>query len=485
MVPALRSFWGLDASLTDWISRLVLAAASALFYFHFTQMALGMHASYGTSGYDLGIFDQGLWLLSRFKTPFITINGLSLFGDHASFIVLLLTPLYWIWPSPATLLVVQSLALTLGVVPAFLIGRRLLRSDLLGLVVALAYLLHPNIAWTNVEQFHPDAFEAPLLLFAVWFMLRERWRWVVVSLVLLVLCKEDMAVVSLAMGLYIAWRYNRRVGVIMAGASLLWLPLVWGVLLPALRNGLPDAHANRVPFGGVSGLVSTTLKHPGDLVHYLSSEQRPWYVFQVLLPFGFLALLSPFALVALSPLVFNLLSTHGYQHIIHYHYTPVIVAVFVVATAMTLARVRSRWRRGVLAGLVLALSLWSAYLWGPSTWSREPQAVNPTSSAYVSTLHRAEKLIPSDAAVSASAYIVPHLSHRRSIFNFPTPFHAEYWDDPTQDGMRLPQAGLIEYVLVSRDEQPEQDLVISQLSDEGFETLIDEEGVLLLQRKPR
>jgi uncharacterized membrane protein len=465
------------------MSRLVLAAACALFYVRFTRMALGMHAGYGTSGYDLGIFDQGVWLLSRFKAPFITIDGLNLFGDHASFIVLFITPLYWIWPSPATLLVVQSLALTLGAVPAFLIGRRLLRSDLLGLAVALAYLLHPNIAWTNVEQFHPDAFEAPLLLLAILFTLRQRWRWVIVSLVLLVLCKEDMAVVSLALGLYIACRYDRQVGAIIAGASLLWLPIVWGVILPHLREGLPDVHSNRVPFGGMVGFVSTTLKHPGDLVQYLVSEQRPWYVFQILVPFALLPLLSPFALVALGPFLFNLLSTHGYQHIIRYHYSGVIIVVMVVATAMTLARVRSRRRRGILAGLVLVLSLWSAYLWGPSTWSREPLDVPSSTSPYATTLRRAESLIPPGAAVSASAYVIPHLTHRQVIFNFPTPFHVEYWANPSQDGMRLPEAALVEYVLVTPDGQPEHGLVVSDLLAEGFQTLIDENGVQLLQRK--
>ena len=43
-------------------------------------------------GFDLGIFDQGIWLLSRFKSPFVTIMGLNLFGDHASYILLLLRP---------------------------------------------------------------------------------------------------------------------------------------------------------------------------------------------------------------------------------------------------------------------------------------------------------------------------------------------------------------------------------------------------------
>ena len=40
----------------------------------------------------MGIFDQGVWLLSRFHAPFVTVMGRNLFGDHTSFILLLAVP---------------------------------------------------------------------------------------------------------------------------------------------------------------------------------------------------------------------------------------------------------------------------------------------------------------------------------------------------------------------------------------------------------
>ena len=62
------------------------------------------------TAFDAGIFDQGVWLLSRFKSPFVTIMGLNLFGDHASYILLGFVPLYWIHPSIDWLLAGQTLA---------------------------------------------------------------------------------------------------------------------------------------------------------------------------------------------------------------------------------------------------------------------------------------------------------------------------------------------------------------------------------------
>jgi len=36
--------------------------------------------------FDLAIFGQGVWLLSRGDVPFVTIRGLNLFGAHATWI---------------------------------------------------------------------------------------------------------------------------------------------------------------------------------------------------------------------------------------------------------------------------------------------------------------------------------------------------------------------------------------------------------------
>lgn len=468
---------------TQWVPRALLLCLMLLFFVYFTRLALRLHYGYATSGFDLGIMDQGTWLLSRFKVPYSTVNGHHMFGDHSSFILIALAPLYWVFPSAATLLVVNCLALFSAALPAFLIARRLLRSEWLALIVAAAYLLHPTITSNSLWQFHPDALLAPLLLWAVWFMLQQRWRGFIVCIGLLLLVKEDSGAVALALGLYVAWRYDRRVGMAVAAASFLWLIVVWGFVLPYFRQGLPDAHSGRVPFGGVRETIVTGLKQPGEMLRHVTGEGRAWYLFQLLLPFAFLPLVSPFALVAAGPVGFNLLSTHGYQHQVGYHYSITVVAIFVVAAAMTLAAIRSAGRRRAVAGILFLLSLWMAYLWGPSAWSREPEAIPEVHTARNAVLRKAEGMIPPDAAVAANSFLVPHLSHRRYIYNLPTPFRVEYWGDPRADGKRLPEADLIEYVLTFSDVSPKDRILLDSLRQEGFKTLLDREGVLLMYRE--
>src|SRR4029453_15559085 len=78
-------------------SRVLLGGRITLFVGSLVWLTWLTHARFGTFGFDLGIFDQGVWLLSRFRDPFVTIRGLPLFGDHASYILVLVAPLYWLW----------------------------------------------------------------------------------------------------------------------------------------------------------------------------------------------------------------------------------------------------------------------------------------------------------------------------------------------------------------------------------------------------
>ncbi|NCU86356.1 MAG: DUF2079 domain-containing protein, partial [Actinobacteria bacterium] len=72
-------------------------------------LSIEMHRGLNTSAYDFGLYDQGIWLLSRFNNPFVTLMGRNLFGDHTSFILLFLVPFYWLISSSSFLFVAQSL----------------------------------------------------------------------------------------------------------------------------------------------------------------------------------------------------------------------------------------------------------------------------------------------------------------------------------------------------------------------------------------
>src|SRR5215207_9895966 len=185
---AQRSMWAMPAPN----STVLLGGMIALFIGTFVWLTWLTHARLGTFGFDLGIFDQGVWLLSRFQDPFLTIRGLPLFGDHGSYILLLVAPLYWIWADPRLLLLLQAVCLAIPAVSVYLIGTRRLGSPLAGLAVAAAYLAFPALQWAAVWHFHPETLAAAFLGLAALAADRQRWRQMAVWLGLALLCKEDV-----------------------------------------------------------------------------------------------------------------------------------------------------------------------------------------------------------------------------------------------------------------------------------------------------
>ena len=73
-----------------------------------TRLQWDIHRGLGTASYDVGLYDQGIWLLSRFEAPFVTLMGRNLMGDHASLILFFVVPLYWLIPGTETLLALQA-----------------------------------------------------------------------------------------------------------------------------------------------------------------------------------------------------------------------------------------------------------------------------------------------------------------------------------------------------------------------------------------
>jgi uncharacterized membrane protein len=478
--------WTPDADshriLADPLARAVMVTATVAYIVLFSYWTIRHHEGYGTQAFDFGIYDQGLWLLSRFKSPFVTIMGRQLFGDHTSFILLPLVPVYWVYPSAKVLLFVQAAALGSAAVPTFLLAREKLRDERLAAAMAVVYLLHPSVAFINLEQFHPDVFEVPLLMFALWFMVRKRWLGFLLCVVGALMVKEDVALFTLGLGVYVAFRHDRRAGLAACALSGLAMAAALWWILPAL-NGVGSLNAWRVPFGGLRGLVATTVTRPWEVVHYAFGPGRPWYVWQMFAPVAFMPLLAPrFLLVGLAPLAANVLSTFYYQYDIHYHYGTLIMPVLMGGTILGIAHARSMAGRRVLAGVVVASSLVTAYLWGPLPIGRDPAAIADPHANSVPHLAKMQELIPKDAVLSAFYGYVPHFDHRQEIYMFPNPFKASYWGTFKQEGQRLPAADRVEYVLVPTVLDPEPKAILDSIRGE-FETVYEEGNVTLLKRR--
>lgn len=466
---------------TSFAARIGLAAAIICYVVYMGRHSLYSYWGFNFFGFDLGIFDQGVWLLSRFKEPFVTIRGLHLFGDHTSFILLLLTPLYWIHPSASMLLGAQTVALGGAAIPVFLIGRDWFRNEVIALGAAIAYLLHPAVAYTNLENFHPDSFEVPLILFALFFMFRRRWIPCLLFVIATLLVKEDVPLLVFSLGVYIALRLDRKIGAITMALATASLLLNLLVILPAF-NELGTLYASRVPtaeFGGAAGFIKAALTRPWDIAAIVLEGDRLWYLFQLLAPLAFLSLGAlGLALVAGPPLLANLLTTFGYQHRIEYHYSTLIVPLFVAAAIVGIAKLRDRRAHHVLVTVMVTASVAAAAAWGPLGH----RTTSDPNSDRAQAMRAALKTVPHDSVVSAHYSLVPHLSHRQEIYEFPVPWRAQNWGTFEHEGERLDLADRVEIVVVPAETLADEDRAVRDEIDQDFSVIHDEDGILVLSK---
>lgn len=459
-----------------------VAATAAVWCTWMSWQLLRMHAGLGTFSYDVGLYDQGLWLLSRFEAPYVTLMGRNLFGDHTSFILLPLVPLYWFVPGTATLLVVQSVVVAAGTVPVFLFARRVLGSDAFAYGFSVAWLAHPAVIGAGLENFHPDSFHALAVPLAVWAASERRWRPYVLGVAMSLLVKEDAFLVVVPIGTWVALTVDRRKGLwTMLAGFVAPVVAMYGVMQPLI--GVPTRNAWRIPFGGVGGFLRTTVTDPGAVISHLVDSDRLIYVWQMGAPLLGLFLLSAgLAAVAVPVVALNVVSTYWYQHNVDYHYSVVVVPVLVMAAAAGAARMDLRRRRVASVAVALA-SIAASVAWSPHNLSVEPMRLtSPDNPVVVAGLDILREL-PDDAVASLYDPLVPHAAHRRQVYFFPNPFRAHlHGPDSTLEGTRLPAAAEVTHVLLPKAMSPES-TAIWETERQRFAVLSENQYWILWIRK--
>lgn len=151
--------------------------------------------------WDLAIFSELAKAYAHFQTPIVPVkgDGYNLLGDHFHPILILLGPIWRLFPTPLSLLITQDLLLAFSAWPLTRLASRLTNQWVasgLGLVYVLSWGMQGAVA----AQFHEIAFAMPLLAYASVAFVERRWGAVTAWSVPLVLVKEDMGLTVLMIG---------------------------------------------------------------------------------------------------------------------------------------------------------------------------------------------------------------------------------------------------------------------------------------------
>jgi uncharacterized membrane protein len=465
--------------------RLCLVAAIALWSTTFARLGALRHDRFGTFGFDLGIYDQAIWLLSRARDPFITVRGLETFGNHVNLVFFLLAPFYRLGAGPHFLLFVQVGAQASGALAVFLLARDLLHDRWLAAALGVAYLLHPTSQWLVWEFFHADAVAIGPLLFAYWAARERRWGWFAVAAVFAATCREDVALVLIVIGVLIAWRGNRRVGLGVAATSLAWYAIATRVIIP-WQNGIGafyDSYFGTLGNNPVE-VAFNVVRHPVGTWRLLHQHDRLSYLWRMLAPFAFVPLLSPSTVtVALPILAVNVLSSFPYTRDAHFHYSALVLVGLMIATVEGVARLPNLTARRALVGAVLVSSLVSSFAWGAMPGSTEyhrgwwPLQESPRTAVQQAAVDS----VPSGASVSATYSFVPHLTHRVRVYEFPVPWRNINWG---VRGEHLDDPNDVDWIVVQRDQlNTDGEQVLEGLLKREFRAVSDRDGIVVAHRE--
>jgi uncharacterized membrane protein len=409
---------------------MTLVAAIAAYGAGYAALSVLRQRAFATGRFDLGNMVQAVWWTAHGHPLRMTnLHGdqISRLAAHVDPLLAVFGPLWWIWPSPDLLLVVQALAIAAGAWPVYWLGRKHLGSPRAALGFALAYLLYPATGWLTLNEFHPVALATPLLLYAFWFLDNDRLVPFALCAIAAAASKEEIGLVVAGFGIwYTLARHRIAVGLVIAAVGVAWSIIAIAIVIPHFHTaGESDFYGRYSEVGGsAAGIVKTTFTHPSRIAHAAFSGRDLRYVLQLVLPLAGLSLLAPLVLIAALPeLALNLLSATPTQTSIHFHYTAGLIPPLVIAAVLGAKRL-SRW--GLAAALaVVVTALIGAYRLGPIPgWRHVPGGSHFQATAAHVTEHdriaaKALKLIPKTAVVSATNTLGAHLSARRRILSFP------------------------------------------------------------------
>jgi len=392
----------------DRAARLTLFAAVGGWAAGFSVLSIERHRAFETGRFDLGNMVQAVWSTAHGRPLEITNlagSQVSRLGSHVDPILAAFAPLWLAWPSPNMLLVGQAVAVALGALPVYWLAFKYLDSGPAALAFAVAYLLLPATEWLTLNEFHPVALACPLLLFAFWFLDEGRLLPFAVFAFLAATAKEEVALVVAGFGLWYALGRRRwTTGITIAALGVAATAIAVWVVVPHYNSAGKSPFASRYSLGNFPHVFDG---------HHLG------YLADLFLPLGGLWLAAPLVLIGAIPeLALNLLSSNRYQSSLHFHYVAGVIPPLVAASVLgagAIARRRPQLAMPLAALTVAAALGANAQLGALPLWTK----LGTTQTAHDRVAERALRLVPKDAAVTATNSLGAHLSARRRIFSFP------------------------------------------------------------------
>ena len=413
-IHSIKYFLELPASLS--VSILVVV----YFLTQFSSQIL-MHAGLETVLWDFGFYDQVLWNTAHGHILISSIQGgVHVFSAHIKPMLVLLAPIYQVSNNTTLLFAITTLIISSSVGAVYLIAHNLTRSHITALVFALCAFFYLPLRNGINYPFHTQTLADPLILFGFYFILKRWSKSALICLFLALMCKENIVLDILGIGLFLISK-REKMGWSISAIALVWLASLIFIIEPHFKN--PYAFWNK--WGFYSHFFTPKLElwlrllHPNPVAFlfllfgpllFLSFNCKGWYW-----------LLGPSLAIRLLSAMeeFRMTTTHrsaGLNALVF------ISAAYGIASFLNHGHklINPRWfyfiksKNGLMVSLILAAVLFSGT---PQLLSIDRYLMEASKPEY-QRIVRILDSIPEQFSVLASESLCAHLAHRPFLYTF-------------------------------------------------------------------
>ena len=408
------------------------------------------------ASYDHGLFNQVFWnnLHGRlFQSSLTSANSVASLEDgviptvrflhlahHFVLDFLLWIPLYTVFPHPVTLIVLQVGLTTIAGLVLYALARHYLPPQL-SLWITGSYYAAIAVISPTFANFYEQC-QIPLFTFALLLALeKQRWGWFWLCALLVLGIREDAGVVLFGVGAYLLLsRRHPWVGLAVCLISISYVTIVTSVIVPQISTDSSRLYlATRFnqfvdsPNPTMMQVLWGMATRPVALISslFLPFDRRLSYLAGQWLSLAFIPALSPSAwTIAGFPLLALFLQSGRSALSLNLRYALAVVpGVFYGAVLWWSCHPHwftPRFRRIWSVCLVLSIVVTVTNNPNRALSFMVPDSIRPwvfvpltRQWSHADQINQVIRQIPADASVSATTYLIPHLSSRRAIIRLP------------------------------------------------------------------
>lgn len=427
---------GINIKMNKYISISALTFIAVFFFLILTGMSVFRYLTFSAPNYDFGIFCNMFHNMKESFRPLVSCERdqiLSHFAVHFSPAMYVFLPFYYIFPSPVTVAVFQTVAIYSGIIPFILIMKNRKFDSFTMCMFAVVYAA--NAAYTGGcrYDFHENCLLVPFMMWMFYFYEKKKLPLMFLFALFTLMVKEDAFIYVSVFAVYVILTEKK----FFKGSTLIFMAFAYFAvacyILEQHGTGIMSNRYDAMISGdeGLFGVIKTAFTNPAYAIELIfrtkdKDANKLIYFLQMLCPLAFMPFVTKKSvrLVLVLPLLLNLLTDYVYQYDISFQYNFAIMSLLLYLCVVNATEMEKKKRDflSVTAAGLAAMMFFMLIVPGFTSKTKDYF----TAKEKFESMEEVIDAIPQDASVAASTFLIPHLADRTHVYEVYYTQHTEF-----------------------------------------------------------